>query len=78
MTQTTQDPKTEKSSLLPLYKEKEINLVALILPIWNGRWLILKVMAIFVLLGLAVALTSPVKYSSTVKLIPESNKNPSL
>jgi uncharacterized protein involved in exopolysaccharide biosynthesis len=75
MNPTTQDPHTEQPSAPPIIKDDEIDLLALILHIWNGRWLLLKVVGVFVLLGLVVAFTSPVKYTSTVKLIPESNKS---
>jgi uncharacterized protein involved in exopolysaccharide biosynthesis len=75
MNQTTQNPDIEKASLPVIIKDDEIDLVALMLHIWNGRWLILKVMGIIVALGLIVAFASPVKYTSTVKLIPESNKS---
>ncbi len=78
MIQINKDPNTEKSSLPPIFRDNVIDLLALMLHIWNGRWLILKVMGIFVALGLVIALSSPVKYSSTVKLIPESNKSNSL
>ncbi|GAO31473.1 Wzz/FepE/Etk N-terminal domain-containing protein [Geofilum rubicundum] len=78
MTQTTQDPVTDKASTPPIIQDDEIDLVALMLHIWNGRWLILKVIGVFVVLGLVVAFTSPEKYTSTVKLIPESNKSSSL
>jgi uncharacterized protein involved in exopolysaccharide biosynthesis len=59
----------------PIIKDDEIDPIALMLHIWNGRWLILKVIGIFMVLGIVVAMTSPVKYTSTVKLIPESNKS---
>lgn len=78
MTQITQDTNTEKSSLPLIIKDEKIDLIALMLHIWNGRWLILKVMGVFVVFGLVIALTSPAKYRSTVKLIPESNKSGSL
>jgi uncharacterized protein involved in exopolysaccharide biosynthesis len=75
MNQTTQNPGTEKATPPPIIKDDEIDLVALMIHIWNGRWLILKVIGICLALGLLVAFTSPAKYTSTVKLIPESNKS---
>jgi uncharacterized protein involved in exopolysaccharide biosynthesis len=75
MNPTTQNPHTEQPSTPPIIKDDEIDLVALMLHIWNGRWLILKVIGVCVVLGLVIAFTSPVKYTSTVKLIPESNKS---
>jgi uncharacterized protein involved in exopolysaccharide biosynthesis len=75
MNQTPQNPVTEKPSPPAIIKDDEIDLVALMLHIWHGRWLILKVIGICVVIGLVVAFTSPAKYTSTVKLIPESNKS---
>ena len=78
MTQIIQEPDKVNQPVPPIIKDDEIDLVGLMLHIWNGRWLILKVVGVFVVLGLIVALTSPAKYTSTVKLIPESNKSGSL
>lgn len=75
MTQTTQDPVSAKPSPPAIIKDGEIDLLAMMLHIWNHRWLLLKVIGVFVILGLIVALTSPTKYISTVKLIPESNSS---
>ncbi|MDG5801030.1 GNVR domain-containing protein [Marinilabiliaceae bacterium ANBcel2] len=54
-----------------IIKDDEIDLVALMLHIWNGRKIILKTVAVFIVLGLLIALTSPEKYKSQVKLIPQ-------
>ena len=69
---------TPQKALPPIVKDDEIDLVALMLHIWGGRALILKTIGVFVVLGLIIALTSPVRYTASVKLIPESNKSMSL
>ncbi|WP_026474010.1 GNVR domain-containing protein [Alkaliflexus imshenetskii] len=69
---------SSEKQLPAIIKDDEIDLVALMLHIWNGRVLILKTVAVFVALGLIIALTSPVRYTTIVKLIPESNKSMSL
>lgn len=69
---------TPQKALPPIVKDDEIDLVALMLHIWGGRALILKTIGVFVVLGLIIALTSPARYTASVKLIPESNKSMSL
>ena len=49
----------------------EIDLIEVIRHIWEGRWLIVKVTAIFVALGLIIALTSPNQYKAEARLLPE-------
>ena len=61
-------------NLPPIVKEDEIDLVALSIHIWEGRMYIAKVCAVFIVLGLFLAIASPVKYQAGVKLIPESSK----
>lgn len=65
---------TGKNNLPPIVKEDEIDLVALSIHIWEGRMYIAKVCAVFIVLGLFLAVASPVKYQAGVKLIPESSK----
>ena len=65
---------TGKNNLPPIVKEDEIDLVALSIHIWEGRMYIAKVCAVFIVLGLFLAIASPVKYQAGVKLIPESSK----
>ena len=66
---------TPQKALPPIVKDDEIDLVVLMLHIWGGRALILKTIGVFVVLGLIIALTSPARYTASVKLIPESNKS---
>ena len=49
----------------------EIDLIEVIRHIWDGRWLILKVTAICVVLGLIIAITSPNQYKAEARLLPE-------
>jgi uncharacterized protein involved in exopolysaccharide biosynthesis len=63
---------------LEIIKDDEIDLMALVLTIWRGRFLILKTIGIFIILGLFIAIFSPEEYSTTVKLIPESGQSTSL
>jgi len=52
-------------------EEDEIDLIELAKKIWDGRWTIIKVTALFIVLGLFVALFSPVEYQSEAILMPE-------
>jgi uncharacterized protein involved in exopolysaccharide biosynthesis len=49
----------------------EIDLIELIRHIWNGRWLIVKVTGVFIIIGLIIALTSPNQYKAEARLLPE-------
>ena len=49
----------------------EIDLIEVIRYIWNGRWLIVKVTGIFIVLGLVIALTSQNQYKAEARLLPE-------
>lgn len=49
-----------------------IDLIELILHLWAGRRLILKITSAFIALGLIIALTSPKQYLVETKLLPES------
>lgn len=49
----------------------EIDLVELIRHLWNGRKLIIKITAAFIVLGLIIALTSPKQYKVEVRMLPE-------
>ncbi|TVR77527.1 MAG: hypothetical protein EA412_10945 [Chitinophagaceae bacterium] len=49
----------------------EMDLVELAKSIWEGRWTIIKITAVFVTIGLFIALFSPVEYESEAILMPE-------
>ena len=55
--------------------EEEIDLVALLKNLWLGRALIIKTMLCFTLIGIIVALTSPIVYTSSSTFIPQSNNS---
>lgn len=54
--------------------EDEIDLIELIKAIWAGRKFIAKVTVVFIIIGLVIALTSPVEYQASSKLLPESQE----
>ena len=55
-------------------KEDEIDLIALLKNLWVERFLILKTMLCFMLIGIIVALAAPIVYTSSSTFIPQSNK----
>ncbi len=54
--------------------EDEIDLIALLKKLWHGRALIIKSMLFFMLMGIIVALASPMVYTSSSTFIPQSDK----
>ena len=58
--------------------DDEIDLFELIKTVWDGRWLIVKTVAVFIVLGLIVALGSPKEYESQVRLMPETQQQSAL
>lgn len=54
---------------------EEIDLLDLIQTVWDGRWLAIKIIAIFAALGLFIALTAVDEYTSEVKVLPESQQS---
>jgi uncharacterized protein involved in exopolysaccharide biosynthesis len=65
-----EDQKTDK----PIIQDDEIDLVVVAKNIWEGRKFILKVTAIFIVIGLIVAFGSKVEYKASCKLLPESDE----
>ena len=53
----------------------EINLIEWIKSIWSERKFLLKVVVIFLGLGLVLAFTTPVEYEASSKLLPESQES---
>lgn len=51
--------------------DDEIDLIALAKTIWNGRKSIVKIVLLFMGIGLAVALLSPKKYNATTTMVPQ-------
>ena len=58
--------------------DDEIDLIGLIKTVWDGRWLIVKTVTVFIVLGLIVALGSPEEYESRVRLLPETQQQSTL
>ena len=54
-----------------------INLIVLIRYLWSNKGFIVKVAAVFVILGIFYALTSKVEYQAYCKVIPESSESTS-
>ena len=61
-----------------IIKDDEIDLIALIKTIWNGRKTIYYSVGIAVFIGLIIAFTSPAKYQASCTLIPSEEKKGSL
>lgn len=56
-------------------EEQEIDLVELIQRMWVNRWLIVKVTAVFMVLGVLVALFSAKVYTASCDVIPQSSRS---
>lgn len=52
------------------YEEDEVNIIAIVEPLWKGRKSIFKTTIIFACIGLFVALTTPAQYTSSVVVKP--------
>ena len=57
--------------------EKDIDIVALIMKVWEKRWPIVKVTCCFFVLGILIALVMPRKYTATRIFITQSNSSSS-
>ena len=55
--------------------EQEIDLVELIQRMWLNRWLIVKVTAVFMVLGLLVALFSAKVYTASCDVVPQTSRS---
>ena len=56
-------------------EEQEIYLVELIQRMWVNRWLIVKVTAVFMVLGVLVALFSAKVYTASCDVVPQTSKS---
>lgn len=61
----------------PVQESDEIDLVDLLRKLWVKRKLILTVTAIFLLIGIFVAMVSPVSYTASCTVVPQSGENKS-
>lgn len=66
--------KNMDSTEKPIIKDDEIDLIELAKTIWAGRKLILKVIAVFFVIGLIIAFGSKVEYEASCKLMPENQE----
>ncbi len=64
----------EKEGASSIIKDDEIDLIALIKTIWNGRKTIYYSVGIAVIIGLIIAFTSTVKYTASATLLPSAEK----
>ena len=55
--------------------EDEIDLIALFKSLWISRKKIFKITSLFLILGVVVALLSPVVYTASSTFIPQSNSS---
>lgn len=69
---------TQEKLIPPIIKGDVINLMALALAFWKGRKTIFISLGLFLFLGLFIAIFSREEYTTTVKLMPESNQSLSL
>ena len=53
-------------------EEQEIDLIALVVRLWQKRKFILKVTAVFAVIGIIVAITTPVEYTAKCVVMPET------
>jgi LPS O-antigen subunit length determinant protein (WzzB/FepE family) len=56
----------------PIIQDDEIDLIALVKTIWNGRKTIYYSVGVAVLLGLIIAFASPKKYTASATLLPSA------
>ena len=53
----------------------EIDLIEIVKTIWKGRFLIVGISSVFVIMGVAIALLSPIVYSSSTTFIPSNQES---
>jgi len=53
----------------------EIDLIEIVKTIWKGRFLIVAISSLFVIAGIAIALLSPIVYSSSTTFIPSNQES---
>lgn len=54
------------------FEEEEIDIMAIILRLWEKKWFIIKVTCVFAVLGVFVAIFSPKEYSASCVVVPET------
>ena len=71
------EPMEQQNLPQPVQNSDEIDLVDLLRKLWLKRKFILMVTGIFLLIGLFVALFSPVSYTASCTVVPQSGENKS-
>ena len=71
------EPMEQQNLSQPNQNNDEIDLVDLLRKLWVKRKFILTVTGIFLLIGLFVALVSPVSYTASCTVVPQSGENKS-
>lgn len=71
------EPMEQQNLPQPAQNNDEIDLVDLLRKLWLKRKFILMVTGVFLLIGLFVALFSPVKYTSSCTVVPQNGENKS-
>ncbi len=69
--------KNSSINTTPIIKNDEIDLVALIKTIWNGRKTVYYSVGVCVFVGLLIAFLSPEKYAASATLLPSTEKKSS-
>ena len=54
------------------FEEEEIDIMAIILRLWEKRWFIIKVTCVFAVLGVFVAIFTPKEYTAKCVVVPET------
>ncbi|MCU4177476.1 Wzz/FepE/Etk N-terminal domain-containing protein [Carboxylicivirga sp. N1Y90] len=65
----------KEQNIPQIINDDEIDLIALIKTIWEGRKTIYYSVALFIVIGLAVAFLSPIRYKASCTLLPSDEKN---
>ena len=64
----------ENNSTVPQHniEEEEIDILALVLRLWEKKWFIVKVTCVFAILGFFVAIFTPEEYTASCVVVPET------
>ena len=64
----------ENNSVTPQHniEEEEIDILALVMRLWEKKWFIVKVTCVFAILGLFVAILTPKEYTASCVVVPET------
>ncbi len=64
----------ENNSVTPQHniEEEEIDILALVMRLWEKKWFIVKVTCVFAILGVFVALFTPEEYTASCVVVPET------